>query len=124
MAASIPVLRPGWRVVSSSGNTYLSHRASGPKTDEASFVKQPHSNNRKTSHDAALEAAIYAALVEAHEAQSYGTSEAGFAMRNLPDDVGLTTQGIRKTTTIDVEDGRPAAVKGVFPLTMMGAEPK
>ncbi|KAL9626857.1 MAG: hypothetical protein Q9204_006987 [Flavoplaca sp. TL-2023a] len=116
VAASIPTLRPGWRVVSSSINTYLSHRFSRPETDEASFIKQPYNNNHQASHDTALEAATHTASNEAHEAQAYGIGEAGFTMKNLPGDVGTTTGGIRKTTTIDVDDGRPRSSERSSPF--------
>ncbi|CAL8584540.1 hypothetical protein XPA_010130 [Xanthoria parietina] len=118
VAASIPALRPGWRFLSSTITTYLSHRSfrnadaetlvePGNRSKSASFIKQhPPDNSRKTSHEAALEAAAHAASVQEHDAQVYGTGEGGFAMRNLPGDRGTAARGIRKTTTIDVEDGR------------------
>ena len=109
VAASIPALRPGWRVISSSIHTYLSHRSFGHtnrETDQASFIKQDHGKNRQTSHGVAREAAGHTAAVQAHEAQVHGAGEAGFAMKNLPGDTETTTRGIRKTARIDVEDGR------------------
>ncbi|KAL8884075.1 MAG: hypothetical protein Q9215_007799 [Flavoplaca cf. flavocitrina] len=124
VAASIPALRPRWRVVSSGINTYLSHRFSRPETDKASFIKQPYNNNRKASHDAALEAATHTASNEAHEAQAYGAGEAGLAMKNLPGDVGITTGGIRKTTTIDVEDGRSRSSERSFLFDNYGSGAK
>ena len=44
---------------------------------------------------------------EADRAQEYGAGEEGFAMRYLPGDIKTADQGIKKTTTIDV-NGRSA----------------
>ncbi|KAL8669693.1 MAG: hypothetical protein Q9168_005722 [Polycauliona sp. 1 TL-2023] len=124
VAASIPALRPGWRVLSAGINTYLSHRTSrntGPDTDEASFAKQINHGNPQTSHDAALEAAAHTASTEAHPARVYGAGEGGFAMQTLPGDVGTATRGIRKTTTIEVEDGRSRSNERGFAFDAMGS---
>ncbi len=50
------------------------------------------------------EAATYTVSVEAARAQAYGAGEDGSAMQNLPGDRDTMTQGIQKTTTIDIED--------------------
>ncbi|KAL8993861.1 MAG: hypothetical protein Q9169_006032 [Polycauliona sp. 2 TL-2023] len=124
VAASIPALRPGWRVLSTGINTYLSRRSSrntGRDTDEASFVKPIHGSEGQTSHDAALEAATHTVSAEAHHAQVYGAGEGGFAMRNLPGDTGTATRGIRKTTTIEVEGGRSRSGERGFALDDMGS---
>ncbi|KAL8919524.1 MAG: hypothetical protein Q9208_006716 [Pyrenodesmia sp. 3 TL-2023] len=115
VAASIPALRPGWRVVSSSIKSYLSHLSVPEPGDEtlvgpghpshpklASFIKQ----FRQTSHTPAVEAAAHTASVGAHEAQAYGAGEEGFAMRSLPGDKQTSAGGTRKTTTIDIEHKR------------------
>lgn len=59
---------------------------------------------RQASHEPAIEAAAHAVSVEAGRAQAYGAGEDGFAMQNLPGDKNPMTQGIEKTTTIDIED--------------------
>ena len=136
VAASIPALRPGWRFLSSTINTYLSHRSfrnadaealvePENRSKPASFIKQLYPNRiRKTSHDAALEAAAHAASVQEHDAQVYGTGEGGFAMRNLPGDRGTAARGIRKTTTIDVKDGRSRSSERNPALDVVGSGAK
>lgn len=125
VAACIPTLRPAYRVISSAVSSYLSHRSFRKSSDEAlvepgnpskatsCFAKQ-HFDRGQASQDPALEAAAHTASVEADRAQAYGIGEDGFAMKNLPGDK-KTTNGIQKTTKIDIEDrSAPGSQRSFF----------
>lgn len=113
VAACIPALRPGYRAFTAGINSYLSHRSfrrsssetlvdpNHPSKPASFFAKFFHRG--QASHESAFEAAAHSASVEAGRAQAYGAGEDGFAMQNLPGDK-KPKQGIKKTTTIDVED--------------------
>ncbi|KAL8850773.1 MAG: hypothetical protein Q9221_004271 [Calogaya cf. arnoldii] len=122
VAASIPALRPGWRVISSSIHTYLSHRSFGHtnrETDQASFIKQDHGKNRQTSHGVAREAAGHTAAVQAHEAQVHGAGEAGFAMKNLPGDTETTTRASLSSLAIPTLSEPGTRTKMYFPRSFL-----
>lgn len=113
--ASIPALRPGYKALTSGINSYLSHRSfrkstSGALVDQDNDSSKPGAflgkifHPQGASHKSALEAAAYTVSVEAGRAQAYGAGEEGFAMQNLPGDKATMTQGIQKTTTIDIDD--------------------
>ncbi|KAL8989785.1 MAG: hypothetical protein Q9169_008280 [Polycauliona sp. 2 TL-2023] len=109
VAASIPPLRPAYRIVTTGMKTYLSNRSfrkssSGALEESGHPSSKPASSTlaklfRRGSNDSAMEAAAHTVSVEAGRAQAYGEGEEGFAMQNLPGD-----QGIQKTTRIDIEN--------------------
>ncbi len=116
IAASIPALRPGYRTLSSSITSYLSHRSSRKASAFALINSenhlQPHSDVERlacpgdTNYNA-FGVAAHTASVEADRANAYGAGEEGFAMKSLPGDNRPVDQGIKKMTTIDVNLSRP-----------------
>ncbi|KAL8760598.1 MAG: hypothetical protein Q9184_003230 [Pyrenodesmia sp. 2 TL-2023] len=112
--ACIPPLRPGYKALRAGINSYMSHRSSR-KSSSGALVDQESPSKpasvfgkifhwRQASHEPAIEAAANAISVEAGRAQAYGAGEDGFAMQNLPGDKKPMTRGIKKTTTIDIEN--------------------
>ncbi|KAI4267784.1 MAG: hypothetical protein L6R38_008096 [Xanthoria sp. 2 TBL-2021] len=107
VAASIPPLRPAYKLVTSGMKTYLSKRSfrksSSGALEESGHPSKPASAFARIfprrSNESAMEAAAHTVSVEAGRAQAYGEGEEGFAMQNLPGD-----QGIQKTTRIDIEN--------------------
>ncbi|KAI4183467.1 MAG: hypothetical protein LQ346_006323 [Caloplaca aetnensis] len=104
-----------YKALTSGINSYLSHRSfrkstSGALVDQDNDSSKPGAflgkifHPQGASHKSALEAAAYTVSVEAGRAQAYGAGEEGFAMQNLPGDKATMTQGIQKTTTIDIDD--------------------
>ncbi|CAL8582304.1 hypothetical protein XPA_007971 [Xanthoria parietina] len=104
IAASIPPLRPAYKLLTSGMKTYLSNRSfrkssSGALEDPSKPASAFARIFPWRSDDSAMEAAAHTVSVEAGRAQAYGEGEEGFAMQNLPGD-----RGIQKTTRIDVEN--------------------
>ncbi|KAI4263404.1 MAG: hypothetical protein L6R42_001453 [Xanthoria sp. 1 TBL-2021] len=124
VAACIPPLRPGYRVLTSGIKTYLSNRSfrkssSGDLVDSENLSKPASAfakifHHRQGSHESALEAAAYTVSVEARRAQAYGADEDGFAMQNLPGDKKPRTPGVQKTTRIDNEDKAPPDIQSTL----------
>lgn len=114
VAACIPPLCPGYRVLTSGIKTYLSNRSfrkssSGDLVDSENLSKPASAfakifHPRQRSHESVLEAAGYTVSVEASRAQTYGAGEDGFAMQNLPGDKNPRIPGVQNTTRIDNED--------------------
>ncbi|KAL8940868.1 MAG: hypothetical protein Q9216_002588 [Gyalolechia sp. 2 TL-2023] len=120
IAASIPTLRPGYRVVVSNISSYISRRSSrkpstnafddfGPPSKSASSLPASsftrHLLNRpEQSYDPTLDNVARINLVEAGRAQPYAGSEDGLAMHFLPSDQKNQRPGKPKTTTSDVKD--------------------
>lgn len=114
VASCIPALRPACRAITSGSKSYLSHRSLRRSSSGALVEPGEPSKSalcfarlfkpRQASHDSAIEAARHTVSVEAGRAQAYGAGEDGFPMKNLAGDKKMTTQGIQKTTRIDVEE--------------------
>lgn len=117
VAACIPALRPGYKLVSTGIAAYMSHRSlcrsSGPVPDDKNKTPQTRSEQgltaQKCAHphphplrDPALLATAGAISTKADRAKEYGSGEEGFAMRSLPGDKQTANQGIKKTTRIDI----------------------
>lgn len=109
VAACIPALRPGYKTISAGITTYLSHRSSGKNSTSAPVnngnppsTTQGQKSTAQLKHDQAFGAAARSVSIEADRAQAYGAGEDDFAMNYLPGDKKTATQGIKKTTRIDV----------------------
>lgn len=113
VAACIPALRPGYRIVTAGISSYLSHRTPRKSSDfalvDSSHPSHPPANREanaqhitspQASYDPALGAAAQAVSVEADRAQEYGAGVDGFAMNSLPGDMKPADQGIKKTTRL------------------------
>lgn len=112
VAACIPALRPGYRTVSASISSYLSHRSLRKGSDfalvDSHHPSHPPANREantqhiaapRASYDPALGAAAQAISTEADRAQKCGADVDGFAMKPLPGDIKPTDQGIKKIKT-------------------------
>ncbi|KAL8691248.1 MAG: hypothetical protein Q9218_003488 [Villophora microphyllina] len=93
IAASIPALRPGYRLLSTSLRTYLSHRSS------SAFGRIKEDGNPHFGKEPVAELSA-APSAEIDCAMDVGEGEVGFAMNALPGD-----KSIKKTTRIDVDIG-------------------
>lgn len=114
IAACVPTLRPGYRIVVSNINTFVSRRSSrkpstntfnefGPSSKSASSLPalpfSKHLLNRpEQSYDPTLDNAARVNLVEEGRAQRYVDVEDGFAMQFLPSDQKNHRGGIQRTT--------------------------
>ena len=106
-AACIPALRPGYKTVTAALTSYVSHR-SQRKTSDIALVNNgnplhDHAHSLERNDDSAFRAAAHAASAEADRSKAYGAGEEGFGMKNLPGDMELVNQGIRKFTRIDID---------------------
>ena len=95
IAACIPALRPGYRMVSAGITSYLSRRSS-QETNELDLFK-------KGSHSEMPIVGKPIASAEVDRAKSYGAGGEGFALKSLPGDKKTMNQGIQMTTRIDIE---------------------
>ena len=116
VAASIPALRPGYKALSSSLQSFCLHRSTRESSafdplkeghpltissDEGALSR--HMLHLATQHNRPHEAAIHAALAEADRGVNYGVGEESYAMKALPGDKNLMSPGIKKTTRIDLD---------------------
>ena len=118
IAACIPALRPGYKTISVSLNSYLARRSSQKlstfdpvkagnavyvHSDEAPIARYGADSGKRPSGP--REAAGHAASAEIDHAVRYGVGEENFAMKSLPGDKSTMDQGIKKTTRVDVDVG-------------------
>ncbi|KAI9698831.1 MAG: hypothetical protein M1820_007338 [Bogoriella megaspora] len=123
VAASVPALRPGYKVVASTVHSYTStrsasttqkrlhdtHANSGGKNvddleDKVHLAKELV-NPGSGSHERAKKVARHTASVEADRANAFGEGDESLGMRGLRGDVEPVSQGITKTTWFDVNTG-------------------
>ena len=129
VAACIPALRPGYKLVTTSIASYMSHRSlrrssdavvndktQTPQTRSVQGLNAPEAAHLPFGGDPALLATAEAISTEADRAKAYGTGEEGFAMKSLPGDKQTAKQGIKKTTRIDVDTNGAGKSQGSLEL--------
>ena len=100
IAACIPTLRPGYKTVSASITSYISHRFP-PKRSHTALI-DPGNTSQTPVDDPALRGAVQEFSAKVDRAKEYRAGEDGFAMKYLPGDKKTANQGIRKTISIDI----------------------
>ena len=127
-AACIPALRPGYRTMTAAISSYISHR-SQRKTSDIALVNTGDPSHKRAhkaeqNNDQAFRAAAQAASAEADRSKHLGAGEEGFAMNDLPGDMGTMDEGIRKFTRIDVDstkaDERQRSIELGDPDSVLG----
>ncbi|KAI9658765.1 MAG: hypothetical protein M1821_002325 [Bathelium mastoideum] len=131
VAASIPALRPGYRVLSSTLHSYASARGSSRRTgsgdsgQKALAVEKPNAGGKNVDEledkihlaqelvqpgvkpdEDGMREARHRAKVETEKRRVVREGDDGFAMEGLRGDLGAGEGQILKTTWFDVEGGR------------------